>query len=382
MIHFAANILAKSLLFQQRRRSVGTFDPSSIHSILFIEMSRLGDVVTTLPVVESFHAACRQADLFVAVDRRYAGLFKLLPTSTDVYELSGTDSISGFRKAIMKLGGRHFDLLCSLSPSARNSLLALTARASRRVGYFDIYGSMTPFLHRSMVTGVGVNPVSTETYFMENISERAAKVCRSLGIPFQPSVQLDIPRAFETKMLQMLIHHGYEPGSLLVVVHPFAGWTYREWPLSRYAAFVRKILEEKSTWVTFIGTKQESDRLVELRRSLQGVDRVVYFDSLNVEELAALIAQAALFVGSDSGPLHLASALRVPAIGLFGPASPALTGPQSNLSESLFHQVECSPCKQEKCIRPENACIELIATNELLQTARSILERTSVARQP
>jgi ADP-heptose:LPS heptosyltransferase len=92
-----------------------------------------------------------------------------------------------------------------------------------------------------------------------------------------------------------------------------------------------------------------------------------------LDELAKIIAGAKLFIGSDSGPLHLAAAVGTPSVGLFGPASPEITGPLVTMNSYLYKKVECSPCNQKDCVRKWNPCISLISVDEVFEAVNRFL---------
>lgn len=382
MYHLAAKILTRWLLFLQQKRPSRPFDSSRITSILFMEFSRLGDGVAMLPVIESFRSFFPQARIAVAVDQRYRELFSMVPAVNSVCSFDRTNSLTGFLAARRALRAGHFDLVCSMSPSARNSLLTLGTHSSAKVGYFDVHDSMTPFLNHSKVDGIGVKLAVGEQYHMENIGDRGAKICRALGIPFTGTVRFEIPPETRAKVHDFLVRSGYEEIRPLVVIHPFAGWEYRQWPLSQYAVVAQEMVKRHSAWVVFIGTKEESYRMQEFRETNPGISDIAFFDSSDAGALTALLARAGLFIGNDSGPLHLASVMGIPTVGLFGPASPSLTGPQTHQDIGLFHQVECSPCNQIKCVRPDDPCINLITTEEVLGALQIILARVAPSGRP
>ncbi len=376
MFNLPKKILANGMLQWQQRKPAPSFDPTTITSVLFIEMTRLGDIVAMLPALQSFHTYFPNAELSVAVDISHGKLFDIVPSIKNVFAFEKTQRPGSFFAARNQLSYRKFDLICSMSPSARNSLLTLSTPSLYKIGYFDIHDSMTPFLHHSRVESIGLRLISDEHYFMENMYERAGKICLALGIPYNAGISVKIPDTLQSRVLDTLNRHGYKKGQPLIVVHPFAGWSFREWSLSRFATFAREMTQSEdggSAWIVFVGTKQESFVLFQLRQELSNIQRALFMDDLSVGELAALIAQATLFVGNDSGPLHLASALGIPTVGLFGPASPSLTGTQTEQTTALFHQVECSPCNQLTCVRPDNSCMQLITTSEVLQAARQAL---------
>jgi ADP-heptose:LPS heptosyltransferase len=238
------------------------------------------------------------------------------------------------------------------------------------VGYFEILDSVTPFLHRSKVMGFGIRLKREEMYERENISYRAMKICSALDMPWKEKIFFNLSSTVREKVR---IHLGITHASAekpLVVIHPFAGWKFREWPLSNYMTIAKRMIENQSADVIMIGMQNEIERI--------GKDHTIppdvkIFDAEHIPELLALFGRTALYIGNDSGPLHLASMAGVPCIGLFGPASPELTAPISERNVYLYHRVECSPCDQLRCLHTENPCINLILVNEVLDAASKFL---------
>ena len=85
----------------------------------------------------------------------------------------------------------------------------------------------------------------------------------------------------------------------------------------------------------------------------------------NLLEFSALVTGAALFVGNESGPLHIASVTGAPSLGLFGPGEPHVFYPHGTKTAFLHHVLECNPCDQVHCMHPENPCIQRITMEEV-----------------
>jgi ADP-heptose:LPS heptosyltransferase len=349
------------------------FTPASVNSILFVELTRLGDVVIMLPVIQSFRQACPSAKIFVAVNSLYRGLFKFVPAVDETIPCEDSNSVAGFNNAIKQVQSGSYDLICCMSPSSRNALMTLRTPAKMKIGYFDIHESVTPFLHVSSVEGIGVLVRNREVYAMENINLRAEKICRSLEIPLQNEVLWNIPESRIALMTEKLMQKGWEGNMPLIVIHPFSAWEYRQWSLKNYFTFANELLQAFDGLVVLLGSKEEWQKV---NSSFQQMpQRMIRFDEIDVAEMFVVIYMASLFVGNDSGPLHLASACGTPAIGLFGPAAPELTGTKSGQNVYIYHRVECSPCRQVQCIRSENPCMDLITVQEVLEVAKSMLKK-------
>ena len=81
---------------------------------------------------------------------------------------------------------------------------------------------------------------------------------------------------------------------------------------------------------------------------------------------AALAARSQLFVGTDSGPMHIAAAVGARVVGLFGPGSPELFAPVGPRATYIHHKLHCNPCDQVHCVYPENTCMQRITVEEVL----------------
>lgn len=350
----------------QRRKSDAPL-PISPKSILFIELTRLGDVVTMLPAIRSFREAYPGAALAVAVQDQYAGLLNCFPSADAVYPLSGTQTIYGLLRASFRIP-RGVDLICSMSPGIRNSYLTLAAPARWKIGYLTSSDSLTPFLDEAEIgaMGIGIRPVPP--YSRESITRRPEKILDALGIPAIPGVPgllWNIPEAM--KAGARLKACGEPP---YIVLHPFALWRYREWSVEKYLSMADALGNGHT--VVIAGTTRELAR-AELPSLLPAHVRT--FDASDLAEYLGLLVQSSLFIGSDSGPLHLAASAGIPCIGLFGPATPEFTAPRYGHCTAIYHAVECSPCRQDACIHPERPCMSLIGMEEVAAAAQKMLRR-------
>ena len=118
----------------------------------------------------------------------------------------------------------------------------------------------------------------------------------------------------------------------------------------------------------------EEKHLSRIRTVLPAASPIGVVASSDMLDVALLMNEASLVVGNDSGPLHLAAALGIPTVGMYGPASPALTGPLNSRGLYLYHKVECSPCDQRMCIRPENPCMGLHEVDQVFREVARLLQ--------
>lgn len=363
------NIWLQYLNFKNSFKHKSKFEKSSIKNILLIELSRMGDVVSMIPALKCLMWNLPHSTFTIAVDKKYTGIFKyfislglLDSNSIKLIPNDKTDTIKGLISAEESLKNSHFDLICSMSPSFRNAFLTLRLKAEYKIGFFRSNSFFTPFLEDNLIEAYGISDFSSYSFKNENIEERGIKICVALGF------DLKLKDIYDRKAFRVTTNNPY------IVLHPLSGWEYRNWKIENYAQLIDNIIEITQIKVVIIGSEEEKlygERLKELTKYKANITTV--FEE-KLETVMQYLSNAFLFIGNDSGPLHLASALGVQSIGLFGPAPPELTAPKNKQNFYFYKQVDCSPCEQIDCIRPVNPCMNLIQVDEVTQKAVELIK--------
>ncbi|MEK6571297.1 MAG: glycosyltransferase family 9 protein, partial [Bacteroidota bacterium] len=326
------------------------------------------------PALRALRAHFSHAEIWFLVRSAFVPLFKGADFVDRVVGLSDSARIIPLLRMAARMRKERFDLLCSLSPIRRNTLLTLLGSSRYAVGYLSLGKKIPNFLKESRVSSIGINLVSQEKYAQENIAESALKVCYALGIPCsERAPHLEFSEKSVRIAEEALASREAAPPIPFIVVHPFAGWRYREWPYANTVELIKRILSDLAIHVTLIGSREEEDKLRWITKQIGNSDDITILAGEDFATLAVLLSKSLLFIGSDSGPIHLASAVGTPCIGLFGPAPPAITGPTRTKNRFLYHRVECSPCKQSYCIRPQNSCLSLITVDEVYAHVKEAL---------
>jgi ADP-heptose:LPS heptosyltransferase len=345
-----------------------TIRREDVSSVALIELTGLGDVVSLLPALPGFQALFPTAEFHLIVDSSMVTLLRSMQIPAKVHGIAGAGSAKGTLDAIQRVRNMHVTLACSMSPPRRNALVALASGATAVAGYLRYTDSLTPYLVETPVEGFGVGCEGGIVFGKDHISERALKICRALGlreIPVPGTFTLS-PSTVEQVRFDLL-YAGMLPPRGYAVVHPFAGWKFRRWPESSFIAMVDGLLAAGVGTAVFLWEEERDGACESLRSHFAGDRRVLFASRLGLLQSAVLLAGADVFVGNDSGPLHLAAALGVPVVGLFGPSTPALTAPRAMATALwLYHETACSPCDQRKCVRPDDPCMNAIRIEEVL----------------
>ncbi len=343
-----------------------------MRSIHIVELTRLGDVICMIPALGRLRSAFPEAQMTCVVQEQYAPLLQALDINLQTIGFKGTQTFVGLARGIGKLRRIHADLACSMSPAKRNALLTLGSGAPVKAGYLRYLNAQIQYLHESPVYVLGRKAAARVTYGREHLSLRAMKVCDALGVPGAPSTSPTIRTEVMAQAHQRIVPFLASVRIPFVVLHPFAAWAYKQWPIENFHSLAERIVTEINKDVVVICEEGERPRWQAASSGSLHADRMHLFSSASIVETAALLHGASAMVGNDSGPLHLAGLVGVPLVGLYGPASPDLTAPRGTQGVYLYKPVACSPCAQTTCLHPENPCMNAIVINEVLDALRTV----------
>jgi ADP-heptose:LPS heptosyltransferase len=187
-------------------------------------------------------------------------------------------------------------------------------------------------------------------------------------VPESPVVRLQFGKEHDTVAAQFVKQAGIGRFALF---HTGARKVLRRWPGERFAALGARLRERYGLDIVFTGTPDEREAIEAVRKSMDF--KTYLFSGHTLPDLAALASRAALFVGNESGPMHLAAAMGIPVIGLFGPGEPHVFAPFGEKCAVVHHKLECNPCDQVHCQHPENTCMQRITVEEVVREASALL---------
>ncbi len=200
-------------------------------------------------------------------------------------------------------------------------------------------------------------------------------VLRPLGIVPEPVEKLEYyVTAEERKRAHaVMVRNGISRP--FAAVHVGTSVLLKEWPIDRFAEAVWNIHNRHGMQIVLIGSREERERSRQLGALIAELDPVDVSGELDLRETAALMERAALYLGSDGGAMHVASALGIPTLGLFGPGSYHVFHPVGRHSAAVSHLFPCSPCEMTHCVRPHDTCMNAITVDEVMQETDLLLRR-------
>jgi ADP-heptose:LPS heptosyltransferase len=396
-IKTAAEAILRSLLqVQPWFMGNGRIVPLPIpRKILVVETCALGDVLLSTPALRMLHELYPHAEITVALDRANAVLLSGNASIARTLPLASLRSLAGCIGALRQVRSERFDVAMNLGPSACNALLVWLARAAVKIGYFERFGVFAGREHPIPVTAVGIRIGKNFSYHGQHLIDRALEVVRALAcvtgvggdatqLPEAddraalPALDLFVPNAIRSAAQKRYRSKG--AGRPLVVIHPTASWPFKTWASHRFETLLKTIRDTNAeARLVLIGSRE--DRLLLENIAFASQCEVEIAAGANLLEIAALIECADVYVGADSGPMHIASSVGTPSVVIFGPSLPRESRPAGLRHRVLYHEVECSPCGQAICVRPDNPCTHLITVEEVAACVHDVLAESAHAIQ-
>lgn len=281
---------------------------------LILRMGALGDIIHTLPAVSALRESFPQAQIDWLVDRKWLPVLDGNPDVTATIPMDRTD----WRAALVvrKLRVTHYTLAIDFQSLYRTAILGWLSGAPRRAGFTASYarerGAALLYTHR--ITPIRKHKVEHNLELAESLGARAS----TIRFPF--SIHADV----QEHVSCMLAAQGI---SDYFVLSPGGGWGSKCWPPERYGE-LHRALTARYGWRGVINFGPGERELAEIVRRTSGEPSPM-LEIFDLPQLMALLLRARFLVAADTGPLHLASALGTPVIGLYGPTDPSRNGPYS-----------------------------------------------------
>lgn len=283
---------------------------------LILRMSALGDIIHTLPAVAALREAFPKAQVDWLVDQKWASLLEGNPSVDSVIPIdraSWADVISSARRLRRGL----YTTAIDFQSLYRSAILARVSGAQRRLGFDARYSreSGAALFYTDVIAPRLGHKVEHNLELAEAAGARAGEIRFPL-----PAV----PEAAE-RLEQTLAANGVLE---YFVLSPGGGWGSKCWPAERYGE-LHRALAQRYGWRGVVSFAPAERQLAETVRRNAGGDPQPVVEMFDLKQLIALLRGAKFLVAGDSGPLHLASALGTPVVGLYGPTDPVRNGPYS-----------------------------------------------------
>ena len=344
----------------------------------------IGDVVFTTPIPRALTRTFPHSRITYLVEPAAAPVVAGNPHLADVLVVPRT---RGVRRIVddlrlaRRLRAARFDVVVDLHGGPRSSWLTWATGARQRIGY-NIEGRRwhyTATVHRSR----DLRP----RHSVENQWDLLAAIEGWPGgaaDPARDAVEMPLDAAAATRIEDRLARAGVEARHTIVVVHVSAGNPFRRWPEPAFARVVAGLVAADHSRRIILSSgpsdRTAADRIAAEARRILGpplARHVLDFGDIDLRELRALIERSGLFIGGDTGPLHIAATTRTPIVGIYGPTLTERSAPwrdPSLATESVdAGSLPCRPCEQRVCAPGDFRCLTGIDPDRVLAAAERAL---------
>ncbi|MGA8734759.1 MAG: glycosyltransferase family 9 protein [Terriglobales bacterium] len=338
-----------------------------------VRLGSMGDIIHTIPAVAALRRAFPEVSIGWIVEERWAELLCTLPeprsgprsprrplvdrihtVNTKTWRKSpfSTQTWEQIAAGFSELRAQRYEVAVDFQGALRSAVLARWSGAPTIYGFTQPRENVASMFYTREVIARGSHIVQ------QNLSLAEAVAHTSLEAP-----TIEFPR---DEAIEKLCEERSRHAGNFALLNPGAGWGAKRWPAKRYGEVAKRLAEEGVKSLVNFGPGEEP-LMGAVESASAGAAKGI---SCSITELIALARHARLFIGGDTGPMHLAAALGVPVVAIFGPTNPARNGPFGTRSIVLRSPV--SPTTHSRSPEPDPGLLE-IGVAEVVAAARNLL---------
>jgi heptosyltransferase I len=306
--------------------------------ILVVKPSSLGDVVHSLPFLNSLKTRFPNAEVHWVIAKGLEGLLECHPMvdrltiiNKDMWKKlsKATDTIKEVKRLFRDLRREQYDLAVDLQGLFRSGIITMATRAPVRIGFSEAREGSSLFYNVKVQGGKDVHAV-----------ERYMKIAGALGCN-EKDILFPFPSCNSRMKNIEDITSGMKEYAVIV---PGARWETKIWAAENFGRLAS--LLPLSSLV--IGSKSDANIAERVVRTSQG-KAINLAGKTGLKELIEVMRHARIVISNDSGPMHIAAGFQVPVVAIFGPTSPVRTGPYGKGHIVIKSDLECAPCFKKHC---------------------------------
>ncbi len=357
--------------------------------ILIRAVNWVGDAVMMTPALTDLKECLPDTEIAVLANSASAQVLDGHPAITEIIPLSSPQNESKIKRDVKiaaELARRRFDLSITFPlTSYRAVIVPWLARIPRRAGY--------KYHFREIFLTDSYRPLSSTTHLVEVYRLLVAYITGCV-IRSKPKFTFTLTPGDLDFSEQFYEKNRIGTDEKIIGIVPGAAYgSAKRWPLENYLQFIKKVTPEfnvlvlwgpgEETLISEVRRHYEESTEDTTKQSHLGTviasvakqsrtrNRVLIAPPCTLKQLGALICRCSVVVGNDTGPLHVAAALNVPVVALFGPTDPQRSQPLAPNSKVLYSNPDCGPCYRRNC--RDLKCLKNITVNQVLSEVRRII---------
>jgi heptosyltransferase I len=331
-------------------------------NILVIKLSAIGDVIHTLPSVAGLRQRYPEAHITWIIEETASDLIENLPHVDRIIVSSRKRWLREIRQGKIRgpfremkamldlLRDRPYDLVIDFHGLFKSAVFVLLSGGKRKLGFDSMQEMSGLFLNEKIPEDMRKHAVDRYLDFLRYLGAADIK----------PEFLIPVDEDNQQKVDDLLKSHGVDQHKPFVAISPMALWETKLWQEEKFAELSDRITGELGCRVVMTGNEKG---ILDRIESLAKRPLVNLGGKTTLRELACIYQRASVLVTTDSGPMHLAAAVRTPVIALFGPTDPVRTGPYGEGHTVINTSLSCRPCFKKACSTKE--CMRDIDVNDV-----------------
>ncbi|OGW75260.1 MAG: lipopolysaccharide heptosyltransferase II [Omnitrophica bacterium RBG_13_46_9] len=332
-------------------------DMKNYGRILIVEVNWLGDVLFSTPFIRAVRERWKDAYIACMVVPRCKEILEYNPCIDEIiiYDEKGAHKgLLGKQRLISSLRNKRFDFAILLHRSFTRALMAYLAGIKERAGYTT--------KKRGVILTHPVEPPDRPLHKVEYF----LKIAESIGCDIlNKDYEFFISDRERRYIADRLSENGVVKDDLLIVVNPGGNWLPKRWIEENFAELCDALITKYGAKIVLSGAEKDLQIAGRIKKRMNQ-NLVIFAGKTNLKELGALVERANFVISGDSGPMHIAVAMKSNVIALFGPTSPALTGPYGKGNYRVIQKdTGCDvPCYDLAC--DDYMCMKAISVGDVL----------------
>jgi heptosyltransferase-1 len=350
--------------------------PRNFHKLLIVRLGAMGDIIHTLPAVAALRDAFPTSKIGWVVEERWAELLGTVtapnsrarsperPLVDNIHRvntkkwrtsMSSMQTWKQIAAAVREVRAEKYEAAIDFQGAIRSAMIARVSRANTIYGFGQPRETPARTFYTNRVTARGTHIVEQNLSLAEEVAGRSLLTQQAV-FPHDEAAEQECERRLQEQQI-----------GKFVLLNPGAGWGAKQWPAERYGQ-VAQILAEDGIKPLINFGPGEDDLAKSVQQASDGAAEPI---ACSLTQLIALTRRASLFVGGDTGPMHLAAALDVPVVAIFGPTDPARNGPFG--TKNIVLRSPSSQTSHKRRPQAEEGLLE-ITSEQVVAAVRQLLE--------
>jgi lipopolysaccharide heptosyltransferase II len=338
-----------------------------IQNILIVRFSSIGDIVLTTPLVRAVRMRFPRSRIDFVMKREFAELMQTNPHLTAVYPYDPCSGIRGLLTLAQQLQVNRYDLFIDIHKNFRTYLLRFFTRPEQTVTFSK------QIVNRTLLVTMGLNRYGK----ILQMPERYLRPLQPFGVVADANGLELFPTETHWSNVKTIFHQEHlTEGELAIGFGSMTAHSLKQWPVERFIELGQQLVQRYGARILLFGGARDIQGVKRIAEQIPNAP-IILCGRLSLLEAAAAIQRCDLFVGNDTGIVHIAAAMKRQVIVLFGPTVEEFGFyPYRTRSLVICKPLPCRPCTHTgkgKCRIKTHACMQKITTAEVVEAVEKML---------